>query len=774
MAVFLFPGQGAQQKGMGGELFERFPRYTAIADRVLGYSIQELCLADPGRKLSQTQYTQPALFTVNALSYLRTLEDGSPRPSYAAGHSLGEYNALLAAEVFDFETGLRLVKKRGELMSRAAKGGMAAVFGLSEAAILDALRQNGLTQVYIANFNTPSQLVISGAVAEVQKAQPIFEGLPGVKFVPLNVSGAFHSPLMAEAREEFARFLSQFPLRRPTLPVLSNVTARPYEDTGVAQRLADQITSSVQWTNTIRYLMGAGETEFKEIGPGQILTRLVKQIRAEAQPLVVTEPAEKRVLPAAKAPPRSQPADTPLSSPGGISPFSLGSESFKADYRIKYAYLSGAMFKGISSKELVVRMGKAGLMGFLGTGGMSPADIESNLLYIKRELSEGQSYGANLVSNPAFPEVEEEQVDLFLKHGVRNLECSAYIQLSPALVRFRLKGLERGRDGSIVRKNRLIAKISRPEVATVFLSPAPQRIVQKLLSAGQITAEQAELSQRVPVADDLTVEADSAGHTDHGVAYVLLPTMIRLRDELVRQHGYSQEIRVGAAGGIGTPEAALAAFMLGADYILTGSINQCTVEAGTSDAVKDMLQGMNVQDTDYAPAGDMFELGAKVQVLKKGVFFPARANKLYELYRNHESLEEIDEKTRAQIQDKYFKRSFDEVWAETRAYYQKRSPGELERAERSPKHKMALIFKWYFVHTSRLARRGDLANKVDFQVHCGPALGAFNQWVKGTELENWRNRHVDDLARRLMEETAVLMTRMMQRYAPARVTSRAA
>jgi len=170
----------------------------------------------------------------------------------------------------------------------------------------------------------------------------------------------------------------------------------------------------------------------------------------------------------------------------------------------------------------------------------------------------------------------------------------------------------------------------------------------------------------------------------------------------------------------------------------------------------------------------MFELGGKVQVLKKGVFFPARANKLYELYRNYDSLEEIDEKTRAQIQDKYFKRSFDEVWAETRAYYQKRSPGELERAERSPKHKMALLFKWYFVHTSRLARRGDLTNKVDFQVHCGPALGAFNQWVKGTELESWRNRHVDDIARRLMEQTAVLMTRMMQRYAPARAASRAA
>jgi trans-AT polyketide synthase/acyltransferase/oxidoreductase domain-containing protein len=522
----------------------------------------------------------------------------------------------------------------------------------------------------------------------------------------------------------------------------------------------------VRWTEIIRYLMGRGETSFIEAGGEEgVLTRMVARIRQEATPLIVEEPRPVQApmipLRAIRSPSEARNSASGQEIPGASA---LGSESFKADYNLQYAYYAGSMYKGIASKELVVRMGRAGFMGFLGTGGMGMSEIEECIHYIQRELRNGESYGLNLLSNPALPHEEEEAVDLFLRHGIRNVEASAYIQLSPALVRFRLSGLEPGPGDTVVRKNRIIAKVSRPEVAMAFLEPAPGRIVDKLVTEARVTRTQAELSRRVPVADDICVEADSGGHTDGAVAYALLPTMIRLRDEIVAANRYDQPVHVGAAGGIGTPEAALAAFMLDADFIVTGSINQCTVEAGTSDAVKDMLQGINVQDTDYAPAGDLFELGAKVQVLKKGVFFPARANKLYEIYRHHDSLEDVDEKTRRQIQDKYFKRSFDEVWAETRAYYQRKHPAELERAERSPKHKMALIFKWYFVHTSRLAMQGVIDSRVDFQVHCGPALGAFNQWVKGTPLENWRNRHVDVIAHRLMEATAETMAARFQRY----------
>jgi trans-AT polyketide synthase/acyltransferase/oxidoreductase domain-containing protein len=291
-------------------------------------------------------------------------------------------------------------------------------------------------------------------------------------------------------------------------------------------------------------------------------------------------------------------------------------------------------------------------------------------------------------------------------------------------------------------------------VAQTFLSPVPEYILAKMLQENRITRDEADMLKEVPVADDITVEADSGGHTDQGMPYVLMPAMLKLRDEMMNKYGYRKKIRIGAAGGIGTPESAAAAFVMGADYIVTGSINQCTVEANTSDAVKDLLQQMNVQDTDYAPAGDMFEIGARVQVLKKGLFFPARANKLYDLYRQFNSLEEIDEKTRKMIQEKYCHRSFEEIYQEVKAYY---PPQEIAKAEQNPKRKMAMIFKWYFARSTQLALSGNPEYKVDYQIHCGPALGAFNQWVKGTPLEDWRNRHVDEIGIKLLKETAELL-----------------
>ena len=439
-----------------------------------------------------------------------------------------------------------------------------------------------------------------------------------------------------------------------------------------------------------------------------------------------------------------------------ITAESLGSAEFKTDYGLRYAYLAGAMYKGIASKELVAAMGKAGLMGFLGAGGMGFDEIDSAIRFIKQELSNGQSFGMNLLCNLERPELEEQAVDLFIRHDVRYVEAAAFMRITPSLVKWRVSGIRRRPDGTIERPRRTLAKVSRPEVAAAFMQPAPESIVKTLVAARKITTAEAELSQSIPVADEICVEADSGGHTDQGVAYALMPAMFVLRDEMMSKYRYDVPIKVGAAGGIGTPHAAAAAFIMGADFVLTGSINQCTVEAGTSDAVKDILQELNVQDTDYAPAGDMFEIGARVQVAKRGLFFSARANKLYELYQRHNSIDDIDEKTRRQIQERYFKRSFDEVWDETQSFYARTQPHKLAEIERNPKQKMALIFKWYFVHSTRLAMRGE-DQKVDYQIHCGPAMGAFNQWVRGTELESWRKRRVSDIGERMMRATAQLL-----------------
>ncbi|WP_040063577.1 PfaD family polyunsaturated fatty acid/polyketide biosynthesis protein [Pseudomonas batumici] len=440
-----------------------------------------------------------------------------------------------------------------------------------------------------------------------------------------------------------------------------------------------------------------------------------------------------------------------------ITAETLGNAQFKRDYGLRYAYLGGALYKGIASKELVVAMGNSGMMAYLGTGGMCFEEIEASIRFIQSQLSSGQPYGMNLICHLEKPDLEEQTVELFIRHGVPFIECAAFLHMTPSLVRCRLSGLRRSAVGEIERPRRMLAKVSRPEVAAAFMRPAPEAIVRQLLEEGKVTPYEAELSQSIPMADEVCVEADSGGHTDQGVAYALMPAMFALRDEMMAQYCYDKPICVGAAGGIGTPHAAAAAFTMGADFILTGSINQCTVEARTSDAVKDLLQDLNVQDTDYAPAGDMFEIGARVQVAKRGLFFAARANKLFELYQRHNSLEEIDPKVRQRIEERYFRRSFDEVWAETRNYYLRTEPAKVADLESNPKQKMALIFRWYFVHSTRLALSGNEDQKVDYQVHCGPAMGAFNQWVKGTELQSWRNRYVAKIGIHLMQETARLL-----------------
>lgn len=764
MLTIVFPGQGSQDKGMGQGLFDAFPDLIAEADALLGYSIRELCLENPDDRLVQTQFTQPALFVVGALAWLAR---NGGQPDLLAGHSLGEYNALFAGGAFDFKTGLSLVQRRGALMARASGGGMAAVLGFPAESIAKVLTDIGADQVDIANDNSPSQVVISGPKEQVERALEPLEQAGARRTKLLEVSAAFHSRHMMAAAEEFRGFLAQAPFRLPNIPVLSNVTARPHRDADqIRELLVQQIIKPVRWTECMRYAMALGTEAVEELGPGKVLTGLFRQIKREATPLDLSAEHEPQVTPTAENPPSQAPAPPPVNG-FDVQAHTLGSASFRATYGTRWAYVAGAMYKGIASKELVVRMGKAGLIGFLGTGGLEQSRLEADIDYIQRELRQGQAYGMNLLYNLEHPELELAQAELFLRKGVRFIEAAAYLSPTEALVWFRFKGAHLDAQGRSVIPNQVIAKVSRPEIARWFMSPPPEKVLEKLAQSGRLDARELAVARRNPISHDICLEADSGGHTDMGVAYALFPAMNRLRVELTREHSYEQPLRLGAAGGIGSPEAVAAAFVLGADFILTGSVNQCTVEAGTSDLVKDMLQTINIQDTDYAPAGDMFELGARVQVLKRGTFFPARANKLFELYRQYNALEEIDPATATMLQEKYFKRSFQQIWEETSAYWRSTRPAELEKAERNPKHKMALVFKWYFVHTNRLALAGEAAEKVSFQVHCGPALGAFNQFVAGTELASWRNRHVDEIARLLMEQGAAVLRERIAGFARA-------
>jgi malonyl CoA-acyl carrier protein transacylase len=268
---------------MGADVFPRHPDETATADAILGYSVAEQCLEDPGDKLAQTEYTQPLLFTVCALMYLDTIRGTGKRPDMVAGHSVGEFAALFAAGVFDFATGLRLVQKRGELMSRAAGGGMAAVVGLTAEEIHRVLAAAGFTTIDVANLNSPKQSVISGLKHDVLAVQSAFEAAGARKFVPLEVSGAFHSRYMRPSQAEFESFARTFTFAAPMVPVIANVTARPYEPDQIVENITRQITSPVRWVDSMQYALQQPEPEFEEIGPGNVLTALMRQIKAASK-----------------------------------------------------------------------------------------------------------------------------------------------------------------------------------------------------------------------------------------------------------------------------------------------------------------------------------------------------------------------------------------------------------------------------------------------------------------------------------------------------------
>ncbi len=276
--IYVFPGQGSQSAGMGGELFDQFPELVRQADEVLGCSIKSLCLDDPENRLNQTDYTQPALYIVNALTYLSKTDGTDLHPDFVAGHSLGEYNALFVAGVFDFITGLKLVQKRGQIMVKVTGGGMAAVIGMQPDKIKQVLKDASFNSIDIANFNSTKQTVISGRKEDIDTVKTVFEDAGVRLFIPLKVSGAFHSRYMQDAQNEFAGFLKSFEFQPVQIPVIANYTAAPYENDETMNNMVQQISSPVRWVESIQYLKQQPEPEFEEIGPGSVLTKLIKQI----------------------------------------------------------------------------------------------------------------------------------------------------------------------------------------------------------------------------------------------------------------------------------------------------------------------------------------------------------------------------------------------------------------------------------------------------------------------------------------------------------------
>jgi [acyl-carrier-protein] S-malonyltransferase len=287
--AFVFPGQGAQAVGMGKDLYDIFPSAKKVfdtADDVLGFSLSKLCFVGPEDELNLTINTQPAMLTVS-YACMEAINDtpvsNFPSPAYLAGHSLGEYTALPVAGVVDFETAVSLARERGRLMHEAGlsnPGGMMAVLGLEEELVSEVCEETGTV---IANINCPGQIVISGSIATLPVAMEIAHEKGASRTVTLQVSGAFHSPLMQPAKEELTEILEKIEFKDPSVPIIGNVSAKPLNTAAqIKEELIEQMCSSVQWQRSVQYMIDNGISGFIEIGYGKVLAGLIKRIKRDA------------------------------------------------------------------------------------------------------------------------------------------------------------------------------------------------------------------------------------------------------------------------------------------------------------------------------------------------------------------------------------------------------------------------------------------------------------------------------------------------------------
>jgi trans-AT polyketide synthase, acyltransferase and oxidoreductase domains len=432
----------------------------------------------------------------------------------------------------------------------------------------------------------------------------------------------------------------------------------------------------------------------------------------------------------------------------------LGDRAFGEAHGVRFPYIAGEMARGIATTRMVITMARAEMLGIFGAAGLDLDSIERAVDELTGALGSRYPWGVNLIFSPAEPALEEGTAELLLRRGVRIISASAYMDITLPLARCTAAGLRLDPAGRIVRPVHIFAKVSRPEVAEKFMSPPPAGLLAALVGRGQLTEDEARLAAMVPVAEDVTVEADSGGHTDNQPLGAMLPAILALRDAVTARYGYRCRIRVGAAGGLGSPQALAGAFALGAAYVLTGSVNQLAVESGVSDDARALLAQADLADVMMAPAADMFEMDVQVQVLRRGTMFGPRARRLHEVYRGYPSIEAIPGQLRATLERDVLHASLDEIWAQTCRFWQQRDRSQLARAEQDGKHRMALIFRWYLGSSSRWAVEGNTTRRTDYQLWAGPAVGAFNRWTAGSFLAEAGERSVTQIALNLLEGAA--------------------
>jgi trans-AT polyketide synthase/acyltransferase/oxidoreductase domain-containing protein len=761
METFVFCGQGAQKVGMGKELFELFPDLVEKADAILGYSIKELCLEDPNNRINNTAYTQPALFIVSMLEYYRQIKNGES-PDFLIGHSIGEYAALCAGGAFSFENGIRLVKERGRLMSLESGGGMAAVVGLTYDKIKKVIEDNKLDYIDIANINSPKQIAISGKEKDIKEVQQLFLDAGANAYVILKVSGAFHSRYMKNAQDNMQKFISGISMNELEIPVISNYTARPYEIGKTQNTLIPQITNSVQWVDTVRYLMSYKDMEFVSMGPSPVTINLVNGIQREAQAMLAEEKNKltkviERDCQSVEGGINEKKSDASSDCVSHIEidkiSYSIGNAEFSKKYRTKYNYAVGGMGHGISGVDFVVKSCNEGILSFLGANCVDLDVIGSMIDQVKHKINSDTLFGVNITENYFEPQNTKDLINLCTEKGVRVIEASNFMTVTKELVRYKISGIGLDAEGSVT-GNAIIAKVSNTNVAREFLKPPSDSILNELLNEKAITKDEFDIAGKIPVADDVCIVGDCAYETEKGNLLTMLPEVLDVAEKIYKENLLVAKSRIGAAGSIGSGRTILALHYMGAEFFMTGSVNECTKEADIPDDVKDMLVKTNVNDFTYAPSENMFELNRFVQVLKKGVFFPSRANMLKSVYDTVNSIDDISGEIKLYIEDKLLQCGFDNYFAKI-----KLTENQIKLANSNSKYKMAIIFKQYLHEASDKALFSKDRDKdvVDFQVYCGTAIGTANERLKDSKINDWKMRNTANIAEVLMQDAYSIM-----------------
>ncbi|WP_432090945.1 ACP S-malonyltransferase [Streptomyces sp. NRRL F-5630] len=745
--VWAFPGQGSQRKDMGAGLFDRHSATLARADAVLGRSVRELC-ADQAA-LRDTRVLQPVLYTIGALTYLdRAARE--PQPHCMIGHSLGEYTALYASGALDFETGLRLVVARAEIMGRASGGAMLAVVGLGVERLREVMRREGADDIDVANHNSPRQTVLSGPEDSVRALAPVLRREGAGKCVLLHISVAAHSRYMAEAADELGAVLDTVTFHEPRVPVLSNVTARPHRADRIALRLREHMCQGVRWWDSLAHLVAQGVTELVELGPGSVLTKLWATARAElpgppATPDTGEGPARPGTRP--EAPPAAREghdtgprpasgppepgtrATTARSAPRRprVTRERLGAARFRERYATDSAWVVSGTGDGAAGDEVCRAARAAGLMAFTdpSPGAPDPASLGE---------AARSGWGSGLRPGPE----ADTRVTALLAHDVRHVEADHPHGPDAALVRFRFTGAHRGPAGTPVAVRHVLARVTGPGQAAAFLRPPAPSLLAGLVRTGALTEDEADAARELPVASDLAVQDPGGWHEDGADAYQLLPAVAALA---ARAPG-TEPVHVGLCGVVGTPEQAATAFALGAAFLVSTSLTACAPEARLAPSLKDTLARAGEDDVTWAPTERHAALGVPGRVVRRGTLFPARSGLLHRLLCEHRYFADIPAPRRRHIEEHLLGGPA--------------PPPPGSRADDRPL--TADVFRWYVRETARRTPAGEPLRPVDHQLRCDPEAICFNRAAAGTALAAWTARTPGALAAHLLTHAAELLT----------------